>query len=170
MIYINYLFKDLPVFLILLFMQLFPNHLYINKLRGILISPFLGSCGKNLQIGRGVILNNPGSLYVGNDCYISHNCYVQAKGIIELGNNVIIGPMCILATSNHKRINGVVTNQGINRKIIIGSNTFCGGNTTILSGIIIGYNVTVGAGSVVSKNIDDNSFIIGNPIIKKNAD
>ena len=47
--------------------------------------------------------------------------------------------------------------------IIIGKNCFVGCNTLILKGVAIGDNSTVGAGSVVTKNIPANVIAAGNP-------
>lgn len=46
---------------------------------------------------------------------------------------------------------------------IIGDNVFCGCNVTIIGGVKIGNNVTVGAGSVVVKDVPDNCVVAGNP-------
>lgn len=46
---------------------------------------------------------------------------------------------------------------------IIGNNVSCGATVTIIGGIRIGNNVTIGAGSVVVKDIPDNCIIVGNP-------
>ncbi len=48
--------------------------------------------------------------------------------------------------------------------IVIGDNVFIGTKTIILPGVTIGNNVVIGAGSVVSKNIPNNSVYAGNPI------
>lgn len=46
---------------------------------------------------------------------------------------------------------------------VIGSNVELGANVTIIGGIHIGNNVVVGAGSVVVKDVPDNSVAAGNP-------
>ena len=48
-------------------------------------------------------------------------------------------------------------------KIIIKDNVYIGNNTLIMPGVTIGNNVIIGAGSVVTKSIDDNSVAAGNP-------
>ncbi len=55
------------------------------------------------------------------------------------------------------------------KKIIIGNNVWIGGSTIICPGVKIGDNVTVGAGSVVTKDIPNNVIAVGNPcrVIKK---
>lgn len=45
----------------------------------------------------------------------------------------------------------------------IGDNVCLGANVTIIGGIHIGNNVTIGAGSVVVKDIPDNCVVAGNP-------
>ena len=46
---------------------------------------------------------------------------------------------------------------------VIGDNVTLGVNVTIVGGVTIGNNVTIGAGSVVVKDIPDNSIAVGNP-------
>ena len=45
----------------------------------------------------------------------------------------------------------------------LGNNVILGANVTIIGPIKIGDNVTVGAGSVVVKDIPDNCVVVGNP-------
>jgi len=53
--------------------------------------------------------------------------------------------------------------------ITIGDDCWIGGNVTILAGVKIGNGCVVGAGSVVTKDIEDYSVVVGNParLIKK---
>ena len=53
--------------------------------------------------------------------------------------------------------------------VTIGDNVWIGGSVTILPGVNIGNNVTIGAGSVVTKDIPDNVVAVGNPcrVIRK---
>ncbi|MDV2684409.1 hypothetical protein RYX56_08500 [Alkalihalophilus lindianensis] len=162
-IIINFLCRETPIHLINLITALLPNHLITNRIRGGLMRPFFGKCGKRLQIGKGVILNNPGNLFLGDDCYISHYCYVQAKGKVYLADNVIIGPMSVVASSNHVFEKGVVTNKGISKPISIGKGTWCGGHVVITSGVNIGEGVVVYAGAVVTKDVHANCKIAGMP-------
>ena len=46
---------------------------------------------------------------------------------------------------------------------IIGDNVTLGVNVTIIGDVTIGNNVIIGAGSVVVKDIPDNSIAVGNP-------
>lgn len=46
---------------------------------------------------------------------------------------------------------------------VIGDNVTLGVNVTIIGGVTVGNNVVIGAGSVVVKDIPDNSIAVGNP-------
>ena len=47
--------------------------------------------------------------------------------------------------------------------VTIGDNVWIGGSVTILPGVSIGNNTTIGAGSVVTKDIPANVVAVGNP-------
>ena len=46
---------------------------------------------------------------------------------------------------------------------VIGDNCYIGSNTCIVEGVQIGTNVTIRAGSIVTKDIPDNTIAYGNP-------
>jgi len=167
----EFILREIPIHLINLFTAIFPNHIITNRIRGGLMRPFFGKCGKRLQIGKGVILNNPGNLFLGDDCYISHYSYVQAKGKVILEDNVIIGPMSVIASSNHVFKKGLATHKGLSAPIKIGTGTWCGGHVIITSGVVIGNSVIVAAGAVVTKDVLSNNQVGGIPaksIIRNN--
>lgn len=45
----------------------------------------------------------------------------------------------------------------------IGSHTLIGANVTILPGVKIGHNVIIKAGTIVSKDVPDDTIAFGNP-------
>lgn len=49
------------------------------------------------------------------------------------------------------------------KPINIGENVWIGANATVLSGVTIGKNSVIGAGSVVTKDIPENVVAVGNP-------
>jgi len=102
-------------------------------------------------------------MVVGKNVYIAHYSYVNAAGGLVLNDGVVIGPMCVLATSNHRRENGRVGNVAESHEINIGSGTWLGAHVTVTAGVRIGSGVVVGAGSVVTKDLPDNVLAVGAP-------
>ena len=158
---------DIPIHIVNLLVCWLPACTSVNYIRGFLVSPFLGKCGRGFQLGKSVIINHPESLYIGRNCYISHNCYIQAKGKVYLGDYSTIGPMSIIASSKHIIEGGRVTNRGISEPISIGSGTWCCGHVTLTGGVTVGDNVIVGSGAVVTHDIKSNSLAVGIPAKEK---
>lgn len=101
---------------------------------------------------------------IGNDCYFNHHLSIGDGAQVKIGNNVIVGPYVGIYTAEHpldsdKRKEGWQLVQDIT----IGNNVWIGAHVTILSGVTIGDNSVVGAGSVVTKSIPNNTLAYGVP-------
>ena len=87
--------------------------------------------------------------------------YMQATNGIEIGDNVQFAAGVQLISANHDFSD---YRKSIKcRPIKIGSDVWVGANVIILPGVHIGDNVVIGAGSVVTKDIPENSVAVGNP-------
>lgn len=86
--------------------------------------------------------------------------------LIEIGNNCAITRGVILLTHGYDWMvlrnlyDEVLASSG---KITIEDNVFIGMRVIILKGVRIGKNTIIGAGSVVTKDIPQNSVAVGNP-------
>jgi len=91
---------------------------------------------------------------------------LQRPCLIEIGNNVAITRGVILLTHGYDWMvlrnlyDEVLASSG---KITIEDNVFIGMRAVILKGVSIGKNSIIGAGSVVTKDIPENSVAAGNP-------
>ena len=91
---------------------------------------------------------------------------------IEVGARTLIGPNCSFYSGTHPLDpflrNGTSGPEG-GKPIKIGEDCWFGGNCIVLPGVTIGRGVTVGAGSVVTKDVPDFVVVVGNParILKK---
>jgi len=85
--------------------------------------------------------------------------------IITLGDNVYLTDNISFITHDGGTLlfRKDIPDLEITKPIIIGNNVYVGVNTTFLPGITVGNNVVIGACSVVTKDIPDNSVAVGNP-------
>lgn len=93
---------------------------------------------------------------------VSGGAYIVATkdAPLKIGKNVIFAFNFCIQTINHDLKN---RNIFIHKPVIIGDNCWFGNSVTVLPGVTIGNNVTVGANSVVTKSFPDNVVIAGCP-------
>lgn len=78
--------------------------------------------------------------------------------LISVGNNSVIGYNTTILTHE------VLVDEWRYGRVSIGHHTLIGANVKILPGVTIGNHVKVGAGTVITKDVPDYSFVIGNPM------
>ena len=123
------------------------------------------SCGENCYIELPFRANWGGHhLHLGSDVYINFNLTLVDDGHIYIGDKVMLGPNVTIATANHP-IDPALRARGLqyNKDVHIGDNVWIGANTVIVPGVWIGANAVIGAGSVVTKDIPENTVAVGNP-------
>lgn len=105
----------------------------------------------------------PEKITKGRDCDPGDNLnnYIQAFNGIEFGEFIELGPGVKIISANHSDEDMLVPAKG--PPIRIGSNVWLGADVIVLPGVTIGDNVTVGAGSVVTRDLPQNCVAAGNP-------
>jgi len=85
--------------------------------------------------------------------------------LISIGDNVYITAGCQFITHDGGTLilRKEVPDLEITAPISVGNDVYIGLNTMILPGVNIGNRVIVGAGSIVTKDIPDNSVAVGIP-------
>jgi acetyltransferase-like isoleucine patch superfamily enzyme len=117
---------------------------------------------KYLQ-AKGIIIGNNTKFYGGVK---SINIDITRPSLIEIGENVAFNQNFTLLT--HDFVSKVFLHKydeflPSSGKVKIGNNVSFGQNCTVLKGVTIGDNCFIGFGSVVTKNIPDNSIAAGIP-------
>ena len=103
---------------------------------------------------------------MGEEVHIYGNVeWASEPWIITLGNNVHItdGVKFITHDGGTLLFREEVPDLEVTKPIIIGNDVYIGNNVIILPGVNIGNRVVIGAGSVVTRNIPDNSLVVGIP-------
>jgi acetyltransferase-like isoleucine patch superfamily enzyme len=85
--------------------------------------------------------------------------------IITLGNNVHItdGVKFVTHDGGTLLFRNITPDLEITKPIIVGNDVYIGNNVIILPGVTIGNKVIIGAGTIVTRNIPDNSLVVGIP-------
>lgn len=132
--------------------------------------------GNNISIGSDFsseshvkLFADEGLLKIGNQVSINNNVFIGASaGEIQIGNNVLIGPNTVIRSSNHNfKKNSLINSQKhLNGLIIIEDDVWIGANVVILPNVVIKKGAVIGAGSIVTKSVDEYIVVGGNPAKK----
>ena len=117
-----------------------------------------------------IIINQPfhcdygRQISVGRRFFANFNLTILDEATVTIGDDCFIGPNVSIYTACHST-DPVERNTRREwaKPVKIGNNVWIGGSVTILPGVSIGDNVSIGAGSVVVSNIPSNSVAVGNP-------
>lgn len=104
------------------------------------------------------------NIHLGKDVLINYNCTFIDTASITIGDHTKIGPDCHLVTAVHpkdpvERRTHIVRGEPIK----VGDDCWLGANVTVLPGVTIGDRCIIGAGSVVTKDVPDDSIYAGDP-------
>ena len=113
-----------------------------------LFPPFYTDCGKNIHFGKRVFVNS--------------GCKFQDQGGITIGDDVLVGHNCVIATLNHAEDPDNRADL-IPRPVVIGPKVWIGANVTILQGVTIGEGAILAAGAVVTKDVPARTIVAGVP-------
>ncbi|MEW9500799.1 acyltransferase [Jeotgalibacillus marinus] len=115
------------------------------------------SVGARTIVGRGVAIEN--DCVVGKRCKLETNCYITAYS--ELGDYVFVAP-CVVTTNDNYMARGKERFDKF-KGVTVEDGGRIGANATILPGKTISLDGTVAAGSIVSRNVEQESLVVGSP-------
>ena len=113
------------------------------------------------------------NITIGKDVYINFGCTLLDCGQITIGNHTLLGPNVSAYSGNHSLDAAERTADALVPKpITIGNRVWIGGGSTILSGVTIGDDSVIGAGSIVTHDIPSGVLAAGNPcrVLRKITD
>lgn len=116
------------------------------------------SIGRNVYIGPGVV--------IGNNCKIQNNALIYEPAVLEDG--VFIGPAVVLTNDKNPR---AVNEDGSMKSsadwemvgVTVRKGAAIGANSTCIAPVEIGEWSLVGAGTVVTKDVEARTTVAGNP-------
>ena len=116
----------------------------------------LNIIGNNVSIGTLSVIEH--HVKIADGARVHTQVFVPEYTTLE--KNAWLGPNVVLTNAKYPRSPNI-KNELLGPQIL--ENAKIGANSTILPGVIVGKNTLVGAGSVVTKNVSDDTVVVGNP-------
>ncbi len=143
---------------------------YVKRLIGFSQISRIKHKGLNCHIERNCIINTANVIF-GDNIFIGPGCLLlSTKAKIIIGNNVMFGPNVSIITGNHRiNVKGVpmisVTEKQTDddEDVVIEDDVWIGAGAIVLKGVRIGTGSIVAAGSVVTKDIPAYHIYMGVP-------
>ena len=141
------------------------------KKREKLLKEMFAEIGENCYIEPPLHANWAGKhCHFGKNVYCNFNLTLVDDTHIYVGDCTKFGPNVILATAGHPILPELREKAlQFNMPVHIGKNCWLGAGVIVLPGVTIGDNVTIGAGSLVNRDIPAGCVAVGVPckVIKK---
>ena len=101
---------------------------------------------------------------LGDRVYLNSGCVILDTARVEIGAGTMLGPQVQIYCPNHHK-DRALRAQGLERArpVIIGQDVWIGGGAIILPGVCIGDGAIVAAGAVVTKDVQEDMTVAGNP-------
>ncbi|MCQ4619965.1 sugar O-acetyltransferase [Corynebacterium sp. CCUG 71335] len=101
----------------------------------------------------------------GEDCFLNYNCVILDVAEVTVGKRTLFGPACQIITVEHPVDNAQQRADGWERgrPVRIGDDCWFGAGAMVLPGVTVGDRCVIAAGTVVTRDIPDDSLVTGVP-------
>lgn len=114
-------------------------------------------------------------LSIGDGCFLGHNCAITVAREVRIGNYCLIaGGVRISDFDGHSvdaaaRRSGAMSPRETGEPVSLGDDVWLGHGAVILKGVRIGDRSVVGARAVVTRDVEPDTVVAGNParVVKK---
>ncbi len=142
----------------------------LYEIRTKILTKFLGKMQNNCWIEPPFYCDYGYNIYLEDCVYMNFNCTILDPNQVHIGEKVQLGSNVQIITATHP-LDAELRTSGLELAYVIsiGNRVWIGSGAIILPGVTIGDDSTIGAGSVVTKDIPPEVVAVGNPcrIIKK---
>lgn len=142
--------RHILAYISLLFYKLiFAGKLYVGK-------------GTTWRKGFSLMIAPNGKVSIGDNCFFNNNCSINSLEDVSIGDGCIFGEGVKIYDHNHRFADFSVPlkREGYSTSnVTIGNRCWIGSNVLILKGANIGDNCVIGAGCIISGNIESGTLV-----------
>lgn len=142
--------------------------------RAAVLREHLGHVGENVWIEPPFFCDYGCHISIGDNSFVNFNCVFLDCNAITIGSDVLIAPAVQIYAVAHPVVpedrlipgggkGNVARHFDLTAPVTIGDSCWIGGGAIILPGVSIGEGTTIGAGSVVTRDIPPRTLAVGNP-------
>jgi maltose O-acetyltransferase len=133
-----------------------------RRLRGLYLRHWLKEAGNGIAVQMGCRFLNARRIAIGDRTVLNFGTLLDGRVYgIQIGSDVSIGPEAAVLSLGHDPQSSEFCDKG--GDVFIGDRAWIGYRAIILPGVKIGEGAVVGAGSVVSKDVNPFTIVVGNP-------
>lgn len=133
-----------------------------NEKKQKLFKKLFAQYGENNTIKEGFECNLGSNIKIGNNCFFNFNLIILDAYEVEIGNHVFIAPN-VLITPVYHSVKATERNKNMGKKIVIEDDVWIGAGAIIMPGVTLHKGCVVGAGSVVTNDVEANTIVVGVP-------
>ena len=140
------------------------NSAEMDEDRQALLQELFGAVGKDSVVKPPFYCDYGAHIYAGEALFMNMDCVVLDCNEVHIGDRVQLGPKVQLYTATHP-LDPAERRTGWESAlpITIGDDVWLGGGAIVCPGVSVGVGSTVGAGSVVTRDVPAGVFAAGNP-------
>lgn len=128
--------------------------------------PQFGHIGTDVTFEDDVAVNRPGNISIGDGSFVGQGVSLNAVDELVLGEQVLVAAGCRIMTWNH-----VISDRSIDldelgkesAPVRIGDGVWLGYDAIVLPGVEIGKGAVIGAGAVVTNDVEPYTVVGGVP-------
>lgn len=125
------------------------------------------SWGEHCRFGKDIVLETQGggTIEIGDNVRINQGSVLVSHNKIIIGDNCLIGEYCSIRDANHNtKLNTLIRKQSHSHApITIEDDCWITRGVTVLNGTHLSHGCVIGANSVVTRDIPQNSVAVGSP-------
>lgn len=139
-----------------------PDIPIVMRFRGWCYGKAMAHCGRDFQVTHDAIIRDLHGISVGNHVFVGNGSVVMGSGTIEIEDEVMLAPHCIVISANHVMQNKSFRYaKGKRGHIRIGRGAWVAGNSTVGRGASLPAASVLSANSFLNKSFSEEGALYG---------